>query len=85
MARWNFALALAFGVIENSRVNWEALVHSPNSPEEIVDNLSTRLLLTPTPEPARSTILEYLRGIDVDLALPSAGAVILASPYFQYH
>jgi uncharacterized protein (DUF1800 family) len=85
MARWNFALALAFGAIEDSRVNWQALVNSANSPEAILDSLSTRLLLTPMPEPARSTVLEYLRGIDVDLALPSAGAVILASPYFQFH
>jgi len=85
MARWNFSLALAFGAPEGSVVNWQALAKSANSPEEVLESLSTRLLLAAMPEPARTFILEYLRSTDYDLALPSAGALILASPYFQYH
>jgi len=85
MARWNFSLALAFGAIEGTHVDWKALVKSANSPEEIFESLGERLLLTPMPESASRIVLEYLRGMDVDVALPSAGAVILASPYFQYH
>jgi hypothetical protein len=85
MARWNFALALAFGAIEDSTVNWQALVNSADSPEAVLDSLSRRLLLSPLPEPARAIALEYVRGLDIDVALPSAGAIILASPYFQFH
>lgn len=85
IARWNFALALSFGAIEGSSVNWKTLVESANSPEEVLENLNRKLLLAPMPEHAHIMILDHLRGLDVDLALPSAGAMILASPYFQYH
>jgi len=85
IARWNFALALAFDAIEGTSVDWRALARSANSLEEILESLSKRLLLIPMPEPAHTIILEYLRTMDSDLALPSAGAIILASPYFQYH
>jgi uncharacterized protein (DUF1800 family) len=85
MARWNFALALAFGGLGHAAVDWEALARSAASPDEILESLSERLLLMPLPEPARTVILDHIRGLEPDLALPSAGALLLASPYFQYH
>jgi hypothetical protein len=85
MSRWNFSLALAFGGLDGTQVDWKTLAGSPDSPEEILENLSARLLLMPVPEPARTVILDSIRGMELDLALPFAGALILSSPYFQYH
>ncbi|RME86981.1 MAG: DUF1800 domain-containing protein [Anaerolineae bacterium] len=85
LARWNFALALAFNTIPGVRVDWDVLAGEASAPEGALDTLSDRFLGAPLPEEARSLILDFLNTLDAGFVLPALGALLLASPYFQYH
>lgn len=80
LARWNFSLALATNSLKDTRVNWEDF----NSAEDAIDSISLELFGSLLPDDARSTLTALVNSVQgVSLGI-SAGALLLASPYFQY-
>jgi uncharacterized protein (DUF1800 family) len=84
LARWNYALALAYGQGGISEINWSALADGAGDHEAAVDALAQRLIMSPLPEHGRQIILNYVSNFSLDAALPGIGALLLSSPYFQY-
>lgn len=83
MARWNFALGLAVNAFPDTQIDWEGLAGS-TSHAEILDTLSLRLLGNILEEDIRQYMLEQasmITGMDPAFSI---GALLLASPYFQY-
>jgi uncharacterized protein (DUF1800 family) len=84
MARWNFSLGLATNEYSDTQVDWEGLTYSSTSPDEILDILSLRLFGNVLAEDIRQYILEQASAITTINPAFSIGALLLASPYFQY-
>ena len=83
LARWNFALGLAANVFPDTQIDWKELAGS-ESPEDIADKLSLQFFGKALPETARQDIIEQASTVTTDNPLISIGALLLASPYFQY-
>lgn len=83
MARWNFALGLAANSFPDTQIDWNGLAGS-TSPEEILNILSLRLFGNVLAEDVRQFILEQISTITTIDSASSIGALLLASPYFQY-
>lgn len=83
LARWNFALGLAANSFSDTQIDWEGLTGSA-SPEEIVDKLSLQFIGNALPKDARQFIIEQASTIKADNPVLPIGALLLASPYFQY-
>jgi uncharacterized protein (DUF1800 family) len=84
LARWNYALALAYGQTGIPEIDWSALADGAGDHEAAVDALSQQLIGATLPEQGRQIILDYVSNLSLDSALPAIGALLLASPYFQY-
>jgi uncharacterized protein (DUF1800 family) len=92
LARWNFALALAYNRVPRARVDLAALLAArPTTLKtvgEVVDFGTNALLHRALPEPERQKLISAIGGAasgNFDpTRLPDLVALILASPQFQY-
>jgi hypothetical protein len=84
MARWNFALALAAGSIPDVKVDWQSLAGSAATFDDALQNMSLALLGGLLPDQARIFLGSQLQPLPISESLPLLGALLLASPYFQY-
>ena len=83
LSRWNFSLGLAANAFADTHIDWDELTGSA-SPQEAIDDLSLRLLGRVLPEDVRTFILDQTSVIQADAPLIPIGALLLASPYYQY-
>lgn len=84
LARWNYALALAYGQTGIEAPDWGALSGGVGEHASAVDALSLQMVGSLLPEQGRQIILDAVASYSLDAALPAIGALILSSPYFQY-
>jgi uncharacterized protein (DUF1800 family) len=84
LARWNFALGLAVGSIPGIQVDWPALAVGASTLDEAIQTMSTALLGGSLPDPVQQFLHQQLGTLDVPAAAAPLGALLLASPYFQY-
>lgn len=80
LARWKFSLALTTNTLEDTQVNWGDFKRA----DEAIDMLSVIFFGAILPDDVRLTLIDLVNSVkDVSPAI-SAGALLLASPYFQY-
>ncbi|MDL1897646.1 DUF1800 domain-containing protein [Anaerolineae bacterium CFX7] len=86
LPRWQFALALATNELQGTRVAWENLAHVANDASFVgaLQGFSTRLLGFELPKDVADELQAQWRNLDTDLILPSALALVLASPQYQW-
>ncbi|MFV1949665.1 MAG: DUF1800 family protein [Anaerolineales bacterium] len=84
LSRWNYALAVAFNVSRDSKVEWDSLTGDSGSVRETIDLLSSRLLGGSLNEDLLQIMLDFSNLYSQDLTTPAIGALLLASPFFQY-
>jgi uncharacterized protein (DUF1800 family) len=84
LARWNFALGLAVGSVPGVQVDWPSLVGSASTLEEAIQAMSTALLGGSLPAQVQQFFVDHLGSLDVAAAAAPLGALLLASPFFQY-
>ena len=84
LARWNYALGLATGSVPGIAVDWAGLAGPVATLDEAVQTMSLALLGGPVPDPVQQFLHQQLGTLDVSAALAPLGALLLASPYFQY-
>ncbi|RME06774.1 MAG: DUF1800 domain-containing protein [Anaerolineae bacterium] len=84
LARWNYALTLAFNATDDAQVDWQALAGSSFTPEEVLNQLNGHLLGGLLDEKAQQIILRFAADLNESLIQPAIGALLLASPAFQY-
>lgn len=84
LSRWNYALALAFDFARDTQIPWTEIVDSAASNRETLDKLSVQLLGTSLNEDATQIVLAFLDQLNKDMVIPAMGALLLASPFFQY-
>ncbi len=84
MARWNFALALAADALDGEQVDWTGLAGDEEAPEARIETLWARLIQEPLPEAARQILVEFAAGLPPEMQVRATGALLIASPYFQY-
>lgn len=82
--RWNLALSLAANTLPDTKIDWDALVHSITPTEQVLDLLSIRLLGNVLPGETRQTILKLISGFAMVDPLIPISALLIASPSFQY-
>jgi hypothetical protein len=82
--RWNFAIGLAGNLFEDTRMDWHELVDGSSSIEAGFDLMCMNLLGGMLPNEVRDTMLRVASSVTDADPLTSAGALLLASPYFQY-
>lgn len=83
LSRWNYALALAFNAARDSEVDWNSLTGGAAIPEAL-DTISDHLLGGALSDEARQIVLDFANGLNTEMAIPAMGALLLASPAFQY-
>ena len=84
LARWNYALNLAYDQGRAVSVDWPALVGDATDRTQALELLSQRLLGGTLPGEAQAIILDFVGAAPLEAALPAMGALILSSPFFQY-
>jgi len=84
LARWNFAMALAFNTLKDSPVDFSAFADALKDPATGVNRISQQLLGEPLSEEAATVLVNFARSADAKTALPGTIALLLASPSFQY-
>ncbi len=84
LARWNYALALAYGQAGIPDIDWSALSAGASDAAGALDAICQRLLGATLPDQGRHIILNHVRSLALDASLPAIGALLLSSPYFQY-
>ncbi len=84
LSRWNYALALTFDFVRDAKINWNEIVGAPTSNQEALDTISARLLGSTLNEDANQIVLELANQLTADMAAPAIGALLMASPFFQY-
>jgi len=82
--RWNLALSLAANALPDTKIDWDALVHSITPTEQALDLLSIRLLGNILPGGTRRSILDLISDFAMVDPLIPISALLVASPYFQY-
>lgn len=84
--RWQFAMALAADELEGVSVAWENLAHvtRANSFGGALQGFSALLLGHELPKTIVQELEQQRRGVDVELTLPLALAIVLASPQYQW-
>lgn len=80
LTRWNFSLALATNALKDTQVSWNKFTNA----DEAVDVLSMNFFGTLLPEAARLNLIDLVNSVQDVSPEISAGALLLASPYFQY-
>ncbi|MEP7358378.1 MAG: DUF1800 domain-containing protein, partial [Anaerolineales bacterium] len=81
--RWNLGLQLAGNHIAGARVDLRALTQDADSPEDVVDVLSQRLLGEVLPPDARTILVDFASAGDLGKNLEGVTGLILGSPHFQ--
>lgn len=84
LSRWNIALALAFNIARDTQIEWPELVGAATSSQEALNNISSRLLGTTLNEDANQVVLEFTDQLTPEMTNPAIGALLMASPFFQY-
>ncbi len=84
LGRWNYALALAFNAARDTQLNWSALTAGATDPAEVLQTLSARLLGGDLTLEVQQVILDFVIQLDETMRAPAIGALLLASPFFQY-
>jgi uncharacterized protein (DUF1800 family) len=92
LARWNFALALAYNRVPRAKVDLAALIAARTTAlkttSQVVDFWANALLHRAFPETDRQKLIAAVGGnasANIDpTRLPELVALILASPHFQY-
>jgi uncharacterized protein (DUF1800 family) len=82
--RWNYALALSFNAINDTKVNLTDLVPVPASLSAGIDTLGLRILGEPLPNPERQILLDFAGNGDFVSLLPALSALMLCTTNFQY-
>jgi uncharacterized protein (DUF1800 family) len=81
--RWNFALALTANKIPDIKVDLPSLVKGGQSPADVVDLLSLRLLGEKLPDDARNILVDFATGGQLVDKVPAVAGLIIGSPHFQ--
>lgn len=84
LARWNYALAVAYDQGRSVSVDWAALAGDATDNTQALDALTQRLLGGRLPDEAQAIILNFVGAAPLETSLPAMGALILSSPFFQY-
>ncbi len=85
LARWNYALLVAFGGRRGQGgVDWAGLAGDSGDSESLSRGLWQRLIPDPLTDPVHQVLLDFAQELPQELVAPGLGALILASPYFQY-
>ncbi len=84
LARWNYALSVAFNATQDTQLNWDGLLKGANSTADVIDTLSKRLHGGPLASDAHQVVLDFADKLNPDLRTQGIGALLLASPQFQY-
>ena len=82
LTRWNFSLALAVNSLKDVTVDWKGIAPS-STVDEILNELSVKFFGNALAEESRTSILDIINSVDSVEPSVSAGALLLASPYFQ--
>jgi len=82
--RWNFALGLAGDFFEDTKTDWRNLSEGSAWTDDSFDVLCMNLLGSVPAGEARGTILRVASLVTDADPFAFAGALLLASPYFQY-
>lgn len=80
LERWNFAHDLSHGTTHGFQFDLEALITSAQTPTQLVDTLTERVLRRPLHQTDRELLIAYASKAEATDVL----AVLLSSSYFQY-
>ena len=83
LERWNFGILLTSGQVDGAQVDVRALTRDAGSAQDVVDVLSKRFLGALLPQDARSILVDFASGGNLDKNLPAIAGLILGSPHFQ--
>ncbi|MBC8506186.1 MAG: DUF1800 domain-containing protein [Anaerolineales bacterium] len=84
LARWNYALSVSFNATRDTELNWDDLINSTNSTSDVISTLSNRLLGAPLSDDSHQVVLEFANKLNPDIKIQAIGALLIASPQFQY-
>ena len=84
LARWNYALAIAFNATRDTELNWDDLTNGASTTTDVIDALSNRLLGAPLNADAHQVVLDFAAQFPDEFTIAGIGALLLASPSFQY-
>ncbi len=86
--RWDFSNLLAFDALEGYSYDANAIISEPHSPENVVSQISDKILHRPMNNTDADFLLQYLNdgasnNTATDVKILGAIAIALSSPYFQ--
>ena len=84
LARWNYALSISFNASRDTELNWDDLINGAVSTTDVINTLSSRLLGAPLSDDSQQVIFEFANKLNPDLQTQAIGALLIASPQFQY-
>jgi len=83
LGRWNFALDLSSNTAGGFRFDLAALIAAVQTPSQLVDTLSERVLRRPLPPADRELLIAYASEGELIEQAPEVLALLLSSSYFQ--
>jgi len=83
LARWDFALELSQGNLRGLSLDLPSLVGEANTPEQLVDTLTQRVLRRSLREEDRTQLIQYASGGELQTQASGVLALMLCSQYFQ--
>jgi len=84
LARWNYALSMAFNATRDTQLDWDDLLNGASSTTDVIDTLSRRLLGAPLSDDTQLIVQDFADQLNPDLKIQGIGALLIASPQFQY-